>query len=139
MSELADSILRMVHAFDPEDSRRDEVRNISIAVETLEAKFERLKASEAAASQEDFNRRNEMDEMGDEVINLFRENAALKNREEMWEEIARNLEERLGNTQRALTAANEDAVYWFRKHRNLRYNMAALISDDVKAELSDNE
>lgn len=113
-----------------------EIERLQEELFDLRIAYKKLKASEAAASQEDFNRRNEMDEMGDEIINLFRENAVLKSREEMWEEIAHNLEERLGAAQKALTDTNEDAVYWFRKHRNLRNSISTLISDDAREELT---
>lgn len=113
-----------------------EIERLRDQLGALQISYDRLKASEAAASQEDFNRRNEMDEMGDEIINLFRENASLKSREEMWEEIARNLEERLGAAQKSLTETNEEVVYWFRKHRNLRNSISTIISDDAREEIS---
>lgn len=96
-----------------------EIEHLKEDFANLRLAYDALKASETRASQEDFDRRNELDELAHENLELFQEVERLKRKADDWQEVARNTYERLTAAQTALTEANGDAIVWYRKHREL--------------------
>lgn len=95
------------------------IESLTAELVTLRFEYEKLKESEVRASQADLDRRNELDELAHENLELFQEVERLKRKADDWQEVARNTYERLTAAQTALTEANGDAIVWYRKHREL--------------------